>query len=257
MASTVSRLPGKFVWFEHVSNDVAKARAFYSKLFDWHVEGMPMGDMTYYMIQNGNAGIGGFRTAEPTLPNHWISYLSVESVDKSFERALANGAKATLPPTDFGDVGRGAGLIDPTGANFCLWTSAQPDAPDTPTTPAGSFVWNELWTPNAKKALAFYESTFGYSHDVMGMGDQGDYLILKSGGQGRGGIFQSPDAKTPPMWMPYVHVADCDACVSRAGTLGANVFMPATDVPSVGRIAAMFDPLGAAIAVIRPDPSMG
>jgi len=69
MASNLSRLPGKFVWFEHVSNDVAKARAFYEQLFGWHVESMPMGDQPYHMILNAATGIGGLRTAEPGMPN--------------------------------------------------------------------------------------------------------------------------------------------------------------------------------------------
>lgn len=255
MASTVSRLPGKFVWFEQVSNDVAKARAFYQQLFGWHIESMPMGDQTYFMIQNGNQGIGGFRTAESGMPGHWISYMSVENVDKSFARATANGAKATLPPTDFATVGRGAGLTDPTGAGFCLWTSLDGDSPDMERAPVGSWVWNELWTPDAKRALAFYEGTFGYTHDVMSMDEQGDYFILKTGDKSRGGVFQTPDTATPPMWLPYVHVEDCDASAAKATKLGAKVFMPATEVPGVGRFAAMFDPLGAAVAIIRPQPS--
>lgn len=251
MASTTSHLPGKFVWFEHVSDDTAKARAFYQQLFGWHIEAMPMGDQTYHMIQNGSTGIGGFRTALPGMPNHWISYLSVENVDASHAKALANGATQTLPPTDFPTVGRGSGLTDPTGANFCLWTSAQGDDPDLEKTPFGAWYWNELWTPDAQRALAFYEKSFGHTHEVMSMGEQGDYLVLHALGKPRAGIFQSPDKSTPPMWMPYVHVEDCDASVARAEQLGARVFMPATSVPEVGRMAAFFDPQGAAIAVIR------
>ena len=43
----MSYLPGKFVWFEHVSNDSAKARAFYGELCGWTSETMPMGEQTY------------------------------------------------------------------------------------------------------------------------------------------------------------------------------------------------------------------
>lgn len=250
MASTVSRLPGKFVWFEQVSNDVAKARAFYGQLFGWAIEGMPMGDQTYYRIHSGGTGIGGFRTGEPGMPNHWMSYMSVADIDRSFQQAIANGATALLAPTDFGDMGRGAALADPTGANVCLWTGSNGDAPDTDKTPFGHWYWNELWTPDAARALAFYESSFGYDHDTMSMGDHGDYFVLKTS-KARGGIFQSPDEKIPAMWLPYVHVEDCDAIAAQAARLGATVFMPATDVPGVGRFAAMFDPQGAAIAIIR------
>lgn len=250
MTSNVSRLPGKFVWFEQVSNDVARAGAFYGPLFGWNIEGVPIGDQTYHMIHNGGTPIGGLRADEPGTPNHWISSMSVDNVDSSFERAIANGAKAFLPPTDFGGMGRGAGIADPTGARFYLWTSNTDDHPDLEKTPFGSWYWNELWTPDAKRALAFYESTFDYDHDTMSMGEQGDYFILKTS-KPRGGIFQSPDDKIPARWLPYVHVEDCDASAAKATELGATVFMPATDIPGVGRFAAMFDPQGAAIAIIR------
>ena len=258
MASTLSRLPGKFVWFEHVSNDVAKARAFYEQLFGWHVEVMPMGDQPYHMIHNAGGGIGGLRTAESGMPNHWMSYLSVERVDDSHAKALANGARETLPPTDFADVGRGSGLIDPTGASFCLWTSTRSDEPDVDTVPAGHFVWNELWTPDTKKALAFYEKTFGYKHSSMTSPGTGEpYLVLESQGKGRGGIFHAGEPGMPTMWMPYVNVDDCEAATRRAEKLGAKVFMPATAVPEVGTIAAMTDPFGAALALIKPSPRQG
>jgi len=248
-------LPGKFIWFEHVSNDIGKARAFYEPLFGWHAESMPMGEQTYHMLMNGDAGVGGMRTAEAGVPNHWISYMSVKDVDASHRAALAAGAKELLAPTDFPTVGRGSGLADPTGAAFCLWTSANGDVPDGDV-PPGGFVWNELSTPDAKTALAFYERAFGYTHDAMDMGEQGIYNLLKSAdGQSRAGLYQPKQAGTPPMWLPYVHVADCDASAAKAQRLGAQqMLFPPMDVPNVGRIAALIDPLGAAIAMIKPVP---
>ena len=247
-------LPGKFIWFEHVSNDTAKARAFYEQLFGWHVESMPMGNQTYRMLMNGDGGVGGLCAAGPGAPNHWISYMSVDDVDTSHRAALAAGAKETLPPTDFPPVGRGSGLTDPTGAAFCLWTSANGDVPDGDV-PPGGFVWNELSTPDAKTALAFYERAFGYTHDTMDMGEQGQYHLLKSAnGQSRAGLYQ-PQQPMPSMWLPYVHVADCDTSAAKAQSLGARqMLFPPMDVPNVGRIAALIDPLGAAIAMIKPVP---
>jgi predicted enzyme related to lactoylglutathione lyase len=247
-------IPGKFIWFEHVSNDLAKARAFYEPLFGWHAEAMPMGKQTYHMLLNGKDGIGGLRTAEPGQQNHWISYLSVLDVDKSTKAAIAAGAKQVQPPTDFADVGRGSALVDPTGAAFCLWTSARGDAPDGDVA-VGGFVWNELSTPDIGKTLAFYEKAFGYTHDTMDMGDGSSYFILKTpDGQGRAGAFQ-PKQPMPTMWLPYVRVADCDATFQKAQKLGAGfVAMPPTDIPTVGRFAIFADPLGAAIGIIKPEP---
>jgi predicted enzyme related to lactoylglutathione lyase len=252
---TTPHLPGKFVWFEHVSNDTARARAFYEPLFGWHAEAMPMGEQTYHMLMNGEHGIGGLRSAEAGVPSHWIGYLSVADVDASFKAALANGAQALLPPTDFAPMGRGAGLADPSGAAFCLWHGNNGDAPDADV-PVGGWVWNELWTPDVKASLAFYERVFGYSHDAMDMGPQGTYYILKSAdGKGRAGAMQSTGSAAPPMWLPYVHVNDCDATASQAQTLGARqIVVPPTDIPGVGRFAVLLDPLGAALAMLKPQP---
>lgn len=258
----MSYLPGKFTWFEHVSNDLTKARAFYEPLFDWHVEAMPMGEKTYHLIHSsgeGNPGIGGFRTAAPGASSHWHSYLSVLDVDKSYAAAVKGGAKSLLPPTDFAPVGRGAALADPTGAGFSIWKDAEGDRPDVDKTADGDWYWNELWTQNVKAALAFYETVFGYSHDSMDMGAQGTYYLLKTlDGKLRGGVTAASEPSAPPMWLPYVHVADCDATAKKAQKLGARqVIVPPTDIPGVGRFSILIDSLGAAIAVIKSVPAGG
>ncbi|HEY1393146.1 MAG TPA: VOC family protein, partial [Methylibium sp.] len=207
----MSYLPGKFVWFEHVSAEPTKARAFYEPLFGWHVERMPMGQASYDMILCGQDGIGGIPPAQAGARAHWISYLSVPDVDKAHAKALAAGAKSLQAPTDFAPVGRGAKLSDPTGAAFWVWKSADGDRADAEQAIPGSWAWNELMTQDAKTALAFYEKAFGFTHDTMDMGEQGKYYILKSAdGKGRAGLAQASDPKAPAAWMPYVHVADCD-----------------------------------------------
>jgi predicted enzyme related to lactoylglutathione lyase len=247
-------LPGKFVWFEHMSHDTPKARAFDGALFNWHTEVMPMGNETYSMIQNGDAGIGGFITAPHATPTSWMSYLSVIDVDDATEKAKAAGAKILRAPMDYGDVGRASVIADPTGAALSLWKGAQDDRADTEKTADGDWVWNELWTPDEEKALAFYEKTFGYTHDAMDMGPMGTYYVLKTGDKGRGGLVKAADPKAPAMWLPYVAVGDCDKTVAKAKSLGAQVLTGPTDIPDIGRFAIFADPLGAAIAVLNPMP---
>jgi predicted enzyme related to lactoylglutathione lyase len=249
----MSRLQGKFVWFEHLSGDTARARKFYDALFGWHTELTPMGGTEPYpLIMNGNQGIGGFRTAPPGAPSLWMSYLSVADVNASHAAALAAGAKSLMPPTDFPTVGRGATLADPTGAVFSIWTSTQDDRADAEKTPVGDWHWNELMTPDEKKALAFYERVFSYTHDSMDMGPQGTYYLLKTGDRMRGGLMHSPMPDTPPLWMPYVAVADCDATADKARGLGAQLIVSPTDIPKVGRFAALIDAQGACIAFMKP-----
>jgi predicted enzyme related to lactoylglutathione lyase len=250
----MSYLHGKFVWFEHSSNDLPKARQFYDALFNGHTEAMPMGKERYHMIQNGNDGIGGYRASPAGAPSYWLAYLSVADVDASYAAALAAGAKSVTPPTDHGPVGRGAVIKDPTGATFSLWKSTQDDRPDATKTPSGDWYWNELWTPDDVKALAFYERVFGYTHDSMDMGPQGTYYLLKKDGIMRAGLMRSVEPNAPPMWLPYVAVDDCDASVAKAKSLGAKLVHGPMDIAGVGRFAILIDPLGAAIAVMRGTP---
>ena len=44
---------------ELMSTDVGKAKSFFGKLFDWELEDMPIGDMTYTMIRVGEGTGGG------------------------------------------------------------------------------------------------------------------------------------------------------------------------------------------------------
>jgi uncharacterized protein len=247
----MSYLPGKFVWFEHLSADSTRAREFYEALFGWRTEVMPIGEQRYPMIMNGGDGIGGYGNSAPNVASRWMAYLSVADVDASFEAALAAGARSIVAPMDFGPVGRGATIADPNGAVLSLWKSADGDRPDPTRTPPGNFVWNELWASDQAKALTFYTTVFGFSHDGMDMGPQGVYHLLKKDGVNRGGIARSVNPKAMSMWLPYVEVSDCDAAAAKVATLGGRVLLAPADIPGVGRYAIAHDPLGAPIALLR------
>lgn len=251
----MDHLPGKFVWFEHLSADPAAARGFYERLLGWHVELMPIGNERYPLIMNGSQGIGGFVTARGGESPQWRGYLSVNDVDASHRAALAAGAKSLQPPTEYGAIGRGATITDPTGATLALWKSSQGDQPDVPTAPVGAWCWNELWTGDPRRALAFYEAAFGYGHDSMDMGGQGTYYMLTKGGQSRGGLMKNPMADQPAQWVPYVAVADADAIATEAAARGGRVCAPPMDIPDIGRFAVLTDPMGAMFAVIRLQPA--
>jgi uncharacterized protein len=68
----------------------------------------------------------------------------------------------------------------------------------------------------------------------------------------RAGLMQSVEPKAQPLWLPYVAVDDCDTVAARARKLSGQVVSAPQDVPGIGRFAILVDPLGAAIAVMRP-----
>ncbi|MBG9390389.1 VOC family protein [Caenimonas aquaedulcis] len=245
--------PGKFTWFEHFSGDPGKARDFYEALFGWKLKRVRGPQREYDMFHNAGEGVAGLLPAPAGTPNLWMSYLSVADVDAAFAAALAAGAKGLMPPADYFGVGRAATIADPAGAVLSLWRGAQGDREDRERTPAGDWVWNELATPDPGAAVALYEKVFGFTHDEMDMGAQGKYHVLNSAdGKGRAGVMKSPHAGMPAMWTPYVHVEQADATAARVAPLGGTLLLPPMDVPTVGRIAMLQDPLGVSVAFLQP-----
>lgn len=60
-------LPGKFVRFELLIQDIDRAMPFYDALFGWRSARVPMGGTgePYPMIHNGDQSIGGYRQGPP------------------------------------------------------------------------------------------------------------------------------------------------------------------------------------------------
>lgn len=249
-------LPGKFVWFEHVSRDPKKAQAFYGDVFGWRVSPFPMGDVTYEMICTGDTVdtmIGGYAAPKRAgQPSQWISYVSVEGVDATAKAAIANGGNVVEAPFDIPTVDRAARIADPQGAELYVFENTTGDPPDTPA--VGRWCWNELHTSDPTKALSFYEKVLGFSHRSMDMGPSGSYHILSKGGVDRGGVTGHLADGTLPHWLPYVAVDDADATITRAKKLGATIPFGHEDIPGVGRVGAVKDPTGAMLTIIRPLP---
>jgi predicted enzyme related to lactoylglutathione lyase len=250
-------LPGKFVWFEHVSKDAKKAQEFYGEVLGWKVKPFPMGDVAYEMILTGDTWdtmIGGYVAAERDYkPSHWIATVSVEDVDDAASAAVANGGKVLDAPSDLLGVGRKARITDPQGADLGLLTDARGDKPDAPLT-SGGWLWNELHTTEPAKALSFYEKLVGFSHRSMDMGPGEKYHILSKDGVDRGGVTGHLPASASPHWLPYVAVDDVDTTIARARKRGARIPAGPEDIPGIGRFGVLEDPTGAVLAIMKPLP---
>ena len=82
-----------FVHVELMSTDVGKAKAFYGKLFDWKLEDMDMGDMTYTMIKVGEGTGGGLmKNPMPNAGSIWVAYVKVDDLKAATEKAKSLGA---------------------------------------------------------------------------------------------------------------------------------------------------------------------
>jgi predicted enzyme related to lactoylglutathione lyase len=117
----------------------------------------------------------------------------------------------------------------------------------------GRFVWHELMTTDTKGAISFYGDVIGWKTQVW---EDGSYTMWASSQGTMGGVNPLPEpAKkmgAPPHWMANVQVADVDGTVQKAEKAKAQVFVPPTDIPKIGRFAVFADPQGASIAVFKP-----
>jgi len=255
MAERTKHEPGTFSWVELATRDGAAAKRFYTSLFGWGVDEMPVGDgTTYTMLTKNGKRVGALyqmSAQQQGVPPHWNSYVTVASADDSAAQAKKLGGNVMLEPFDVLDAGRMAVLSDPTGAVFSLWQPKRHIGADLVNEP-GAFCWNELYTTDPNKAADFYMGLFGWTKDARHM-DYGEYVIFNRGGRQMCGMMQIPKEwrPVPPHWLVYFSVDDCDASVAKATSLGAKAMMPPMDIENVGRFAMLTDPEGAGFAVIK------
>jgi uncharacterized protein len=116
---------GGFVHLELNTDNLKKAKTFYTKLFGWQTQDMemPQGG-TYSMLQLMNPGGAMTTKPMPEAPTMWLPYIAVEDVKKTVAAAEKSGGKAVQPYFAVEGMGEGAVLLDPTGAAFGIWHGA-------------------------------------------------------------------------------------------------------------------------------------
>ena len=117
-----------FVHVELNTNDVAKAKSFYSKMFDWKMEDVPMPTGSYTMIGVGDGTGGGLmKNPIPNAASFWLSYVLVDDIEAATKKAKSLGATVCKDVTEVMDMGWLSIIVDPTGAMLGLW-KAKPRA---------------------------------------------------------------------------------------------------------------------------------
>jgi predicted enzyme related to lactoylglutathione lyase len=257
MAEVTSHEHGAFTWAELATSDPGAAKAFYTKLFGWSVLDTPMGpgpDDVYTRLQIGGKDVGALYKMRPEqasmgVPPNWGTYFTVANVDQTTKKVKPAGGSVLAEPFDVMDFGRMSAVQGPEGAVFSLWqagTHIGQQRINEDNVPC----WTELQTPDAAKSGKFLADVIGFSLK----GDaSGNYTELQRGATSIGGIRpMGKEEGIPPHWLIYFMVADADASVKKAQSLGAKVLMPAMNMEKVGRFAVLADPQGAAFAVFKP-----
>lgn len=115
MGARSSYAPGTFCWVDLSTSHAAAAAAFYGALFGWQTEDVPAGESVTYnaMLHLDGApvaalyGLTDEQQAQGVRP-HWLSYVSVEDVDASAQRAARHATGRARATTDrvSGEEGR-------------------------------------------------------------------------------------------------------------------------------------------------------
>jgi predicted enzyme related to lactoylglutathione lyase len=254
MARIESYPPGSFCWAELATHDLTAAKKLYGELFGWSAVDNPIpGGGVYTMFRIDGNDVAAAHAHRPDLRPHWGVYFSVTSADETAAKVEPLGGKLIEPPFDVMDVGRMAVIQDPQGSTISIW-QAKKHIGATHGGLLGRVMWPELHTPDPAGAAAFYTGLFGWrTHPASGV-ESAQYVEWINGETHFAGMMpmRGPEWQgLPPHWMIYITVADCDERAAKAKGLGAEVCVPPTDVPNVGRFAVISDAQGATFSMIQ------
>ena len=118
-----------FVHVELQTNDLDKAKRFYTSLFGWKLQDVPMPGSggAYTMVDvGGGTGGGMMRNPAPGTPSQWLAYVGVDDISAATKKAKELGAKVVMDVTEVGSFGWMSVITDPTGATVAMWKAKDP-----------------------------------------------------------------------------------------------------------------------------------
>ncbi len=117
-------MPNPFCHVELNTTDVNKAKAFYTKLFDWTLEDVPNptagGEYTMIKVGEGTGG-GLMKNPMPGVPSFWLAYVLVDDIAAATAKAKLLGATVVKDVTEVMGAGWLSIIADPTGAALGFW----------------------------------------------------------------------------------------------------------------------------------------
>lgn len=258
---------GAFIWYELLSGDPGKAKAFYDAVVGWTIEAdgqtLPTGS-TYRMITRTDGGnAGGVLGMSRDMLDHggrpaWLGYVCVPDVDATVKAFIDAGGAVHMPAMDL-PVGRIAMVSDPWGASIYVMAPIPPEGQANTTsdvfsvTEAQHVRWNELWTTDQAGATAFYNRVFGWTQNgSMPMGPMGDYLFLQHGEVGIGAMGPAQPDGEGSRWQYFIGVDDIDRACAAVTEGGGALLGDPQQIPGGEYTVYGHDLEGATFGLVGP-----
>jgi uncharacterized protein len=255
--ATNVQTPGRWVWADLVTADVAAAADFYGKVFGWTFETYGGEDdrETYTLVLSSGLPIGGMlydaRAMQGDTPSaRWIGLVSVADPHAAAAAVTRQGGKVVYAPAMLGERGETAVFQDPEGTLFGVVKSKHGDPRDY-LGDENEWIWLDLWSNDVTRAAGFYREVLGYETTPAGAdGTARSGVHLRSGGYVRAGIMQKRDPATSSVWLPYVRVANAEQTAATARAAGGTLIYGPTRFGG-GFIAIVADPTGAPVGMVQ------
>jgi predicted enzyme related to lactoylglutathione lyase len=248
--------PGKVIFLELVTPDVAGAKQFYGRLLGWTFRDIAADGTAYAEASLDGRPVAGL-VQRPMPPGQrrqpaWLSFFAVEDVDAAVKVALERGAKLLFPAQSFPKRGREAVLADPQGAVFAVLASTSGDPPDFLAAP-GEWIWSSLITTDPDADAAFYQALFGYEIFELPAEAGAWHLLFASQNYARASDNSLPQQAPhlPPHWLNFVRVEDATKAAAQAVALGGQVLVEPHLDRQGGKLAVVADPQGAPFGLLE------
>jgi predicted enzyme related to lactoylglutathione lyase len=248
--------PGKVVWADLVTPDLAAAERFYGGLLGWTFQTMHTGDTEYAIALAGGQPVGGLLQKPIPAGEHrqssWLTFIAVRDVDVSMRVALARGAKIVADVRSYPLRGRQAILSDPEGAVFGILASSSGDSPDTLAAP-GAWIWTSMLCKDPDAEAAFYQEMFGYDVFDLASDDGLTHLILSSDDYARASAnaFPVDSMRRRAHWLNFVRVASTADMLDKVVAAGGRVLVEPHVDRHGGLVAVVADPAGAPFGLME------
>ena len=108
----------------------------------------------------------------------------------------------------------------------------------------------EVLGNDAAKLQSFYADLFQWN---VNADNPMNYGLIESQGAGIGGGISKNEQGGGPAVTVYIEVADLQASLDKAVSLGGKVVMPVTDIPDMVVMAQFADPEGNVIGMVKSD----
>jgi uncharacterized protein len=250
------RHPGKIVWADLVTPDLAGAKRFYGGLFGWTFNDIHTGSTSYSIALSNGQAVAGLvdRAVKPDEHRQpaWLTFISVKDVDQAQRTIVANGGKVLSPARTYAHRGRQAVFADPQGAVFAVLKSSSGD-PEDALADSGEWIWSSLVARDPGAAAAFYQIVFDYEVFDLPSDDGLEHVVLATDDYARASANELPAdaAKLHPHWLNFVRVQSTTEAASKAESLGGHILVAPHPDRHGGLVAVVSDPAGAPFGLLE------